>query len=482
MIAATLCFLVGAASLGHEVRVREVDGDVLCSVRAHDASVRGIIEDLARQLDRRVVGFEDLRDLPRVTVQLEDRPVAQTLRYVLGAAGLGARMTRDEIAVGKEHSPFPTLDELRDAAETAYLAALVRFPDHADGAQARLALGELEEERGRHERAAQHFGHLVEGYPESELVPEALWRAGTALLRTLAYSEARARFLELADMRRPHAYHAAARLELARCLTHLGDERQALFVLQALESAYPTESDVEHADRLMVRARAEVGNGAHVAALRTLEEAAILEPSLLVSLDAMELRARALERSGKPADAAIAWIAFSQDERTPNKRRALKEAARLALAAEGQELAVIFVHGLAEKHGFGDELLGELGQARGRLGLGAVSLSQVTPLELLQRGELLLADGVVDAARTSLESALEGVAQLDSHERGRLAGALARARFAGDDVDGALEVLRRIVPMLESREQRRELYILAGEELEAALRFDAAVAAYGGVL
>lgn len=472
----------GAPPTNHEVRVREQDGDTLCSVRASDASVRALVQDLGAQLGRRVSGFEELRDLPRVTAQLEDRPPTQALRYILGAAGLRARITAGEIVVERELAPFPTTAELDEAAEAAFLAALVRFPDHAEGASARMVLGELEEQRGRLERAAQHFDHLAEAYPESERVPEALWRSGQALTRALAYSEARTRFSQLANLRRPHPFHAGARLELARCLAQLGDARQALFVLEALDRAYPAETEAARAERLMVRARAEVGSGAHLAALRSLERACALVPPLLVSLEAMELRARALELAGRPADAAVAWIAFSRDERTPNVRRALKEAARLALEAEGQELAVIFVHGLAEQHGFGDELLGELAQARGRLGLGAESLAEVTPLERLQRGELLLADGIFDAARTVLGGALPQALELDTWQRGRLAGALASARVACGDVEGGLDVLRRLVPTLESAEQRRGLYVLAGELLESVGLFEQAVDAYGGKL
>lgn len=478
MIALALVLLCTGGS-GHEVSMREVDGDLVCSVRASDASVRALVEEIGAQLGRRVVGFDDLPPQSRVTVQLTDRPTAQVLRYVLGAAGLRARLTQNEIAVESELPPFATYSELADATQDAYYAALVHFPDHATGAAARLALGELEAQRGRPERAAQHFDQLVEGHPDSELVPEALWQAGRNLQQTLAYSEARRRFVDLANLQRAHPYHAAARLELARCLVNLGDGRQALFVLDGLERAYPPEGP-EQADRAMVRAQAEGGSGLHTQALRTLEQATALDPNLLLSMEAMELRARALERAGRPSDAAIAWIAFSRDPRTPNARRALKEAARLALAAEGQELAVIFVHGLAQERGFGDELLGELAQARGRLGLSAQGLGEATALERLQRGELLLADGVADAARSTLEGALALRAELEPGLHARLAGALASARVATGDVEGALTVLREILPTLESAEQRRSLYLLAGELLESIGRFEAAVDAYGG--
>lgn len=466
----------------HEVSVREVDGDLLCSVRASDTPVRTLVEDLGARLGRRVVGFDDLPPAARVSVQLTDRPVPQVLRYVLGAAGLRARLTPGEIAVTEELPPFARPDELLDAAMEAYLAALVRFPDHPEGAGARLALGILEEQRGRAERAAQHFDQLVEGYADSPLVPEALWRGGRAFMATLSFGEARRRFTDLANRQRPHPYHAAARLELARCLVHHGDARQALFVLDALERAYPTEDRREQAERALVRAQAEVASGLHIEALRTLEQACAWEPALLVSLDAMELRARALERAGRPNDAAIAWIAFSQDPRTSNARRALKEAARLALDAPGQELAVIFVHGLAQERGFGDELLGELAQARGRLGLSAPQLVDATPLERLRRGELLLADGVHDAARATLEALLPLRSELEPRDRRRLAEVLAAARLATGDVEGALDALRRIVPELESPEQRRALYLFAGELLESAGRFAEAVDVYGGRL
>lgn len=466
----------------HEVSLREVDGDLLCSVRASDAPVRALVEELGARLGRRVVGFDDLPPTARVSVQLADRPVAQVLRYVLGAAGLRARLTPSEIAVEAELPPFARPEELLDAAMDAYLAALVRFPDHPEGAGARLALGTLEEHRGRSERAAQHFDRLVEGYPDSPLVPEALWRGGRALVATLAFGEARRRFTDLANLQLPHPYHASARLELARCLVNQDDARQALFVLDALERAYPTEERRERAERALVRAQAEVASGLHLEALRTLEQASVLEPALMVSLEAMELRARALERAGRPNDAAIAWIAFSRDPRTQNARRALKEAARLALEVPGQELAVIFVHGLAQERGFGEELAGELAQARGRLGLSAPSLVEATALERLQRGELLLADGVHDAARATLEALLPLREELQPRERRRLAEALAAARVATGDVEGALDVLRRTVPELESPDQRRALYLLAGELLESAGRFAEAVDAYGGRL
>ena len=80
------------------------------------------------------------------------------------------------------------------------------------------------------------------------------------------------------------------------------------------------------------------------------------------------LRAKALEAIGRPADAAVAWLARSRGAADLGvQEQSLKEAARLALAADAQ-LAMDLIYARGVELGLEDSLRGLRFEARARLG------------------------------------------------------------------------------------------------------------------
>lgn len=485
MIAPVLCLLtllVGGERRPWTVEIVRQDGDLFATVRAEDAPLAALVDELASELDRRIVGRELMEGAGRATVFLTRRSPDEVLEAVLGLAGLRATMRPGVIEVAPELPDFPTREDLIAAAERAYRSALSRYAAMPGADLARFALGELAEMRGDPTIAAEQFDLVAEEHPDSPLVPEALYRAGVAYGRADRWEDARERLARLANMEVEHGFHALSRLELARALTHLDDDRQALFVLDALEHAYPDCPVRERAQRLLVRARALVGIGQPIDALVALEQAIALDPDLATAPSAMELRAEALEAAGRPADAAAAWIGYAKSAPETAARRALERAADLALEAPDQEIAVILIHGLAEQMGFGRELADELDEARVRLGLDPVGFVDGDPRERLERVESLSQSGVHDEAARIARTLIDRLDQLSEDERLRLALAAAPALDRAEGPEAALALLRRVVVKLDDPEARRRVYVLAGEILERHDRYADAAEAYGGRL
>jgi tetratricopeptide (TPR) repeat protein len=480
---ASLALALGAGAADdarHQVRAVRVDGDWRCSVFAERAPLRDVLTGLARECGVVLEGFEHVSRTALVDADLRDRPVQQALDYVLGSVGLRVepRVGTWRIAASPRAPVAP--ERLRQEAMDAVARALLDFPDHPSAADGLWSQGLLELELGRPEAAGERFDELVRRFPDSARLPEALLRSGLALVELRRFEDAADRFTDLLRLDVAHGFEAAARLELARCSVGRGDARGALVVLDALDELEPAESDAQRRARGLIRARALVESERASECLLHLDAVDALHPAGAESLAASELRARALEAVGLPADAARAWLFFAEGSTGSERTIGLRHAARLALES-GEELAVLFIARMAEDGRDSDELALLAQQARERL-LLPVSPREATLGQRLERGEELLAAGRLSEARDALAVLGLSRAQLDDEQRARFALAYGRALVETDGVAEAVGVLRELLPELADPEARRAVYLLAGDALDAAGRTEEAIAAWQGRL
>lgn len=490
--------LAPAGDNAHELEVRTVDGEQRVTLHARNLPADEVLAELCSALGRDLRWTEEVEHIRNVTVHRVDRYAPDVLRCVAGAAGLRVRTTTDAVEVGKDLGPFADDDELRFAAEAAYTMALRRFPNHPRRIAAREALAKMALKEGRPDRAIEHYGYLIDEYrsaraggsavtPEIlEFLPEALVRTGRLQVEVRRWEAARETYQLLSDISKlvPHEHFAEALRELARCDCELGDPKRALYQVRALSSnpEFAPKDDLDRSRRLLIEARALILTEEPVAALRLIDECAQLGQVSFQDFEVMELRARALEANGRPADAAHAWLGFYADvDDAQEQRRALNRAAKLALAA-GDEIAVMMIHELADSRGWGGDLGPALNLARARLGIDSTNFLAGSTTERLLRGEDLHAAGMNAEAREVLEGLYEVHGALEPRQRMRLALVYARVldRVAG--IDQAIEALRTLAATLDSEERRARLYLLAAEIYEAREMFDEAVLAYGGTL
>ncbi len=476
-----LALLTAAAPGGYELRLRDADGEVLCSLQAKSASVEAILNDIAERTSRSVTGLEGHGVLESVSVLLEERPLNQAITTVLGCAGLRARITSDSIEVLSDLGQRATADELDDQTEVSYLRALKSYPDDAGRARAEFTLAEIQERRGNDAAALAHYESVARDSADDALAPDALLAAGTILERMGDWHEATRPFSALANMPDFHPHQPKARLEIARCMTYTGDARQALFMLEALEQAFPAKSSKERQARLYVRARALNGTDQHGAALRALESAEAMGADPQENAPALELRAEALEHFGRPAEAARAWLSFSEHARSSDRDRALVNAARLSLDAHDW-IAVLMIEKLARCSGAEGDIAASARAARQSLGLEASDAGGSSPETDLLRAEELFNERLFRQATQACEALYRTRELFDESLFTRLVLLYARALDADRGVDSAIGVLRAAVRSLNEVESRKAVYVLAGELYESHELFDEAIAAYGGTL
>lgn len=464
-----------------DLRMREVDGDVLCSVQAKNVSVQAVIEEIAQRTARTLTGFEGRGTLEAISVHIEERPLQYAVATSLGATGLRARITSTSIDVYPDLGTRATPEELDDQTEVAYLRALKAFPDDTAASRAEFALAEIQERRGNDAAALSHFEAVARRTADAEFIPDALMRAGVILERMGDWREAARPFSALANLAEPHPHQARARLEIARCMTYTGDARQALFMLDALEQVFPAADAHERQARLYVRARALNGTEQHADALRTLAEAESLGSDATQNASAMEMRAEALEHFARPAEAARAWLSFSEAARGADRRRALANAARLALDADDW-IAVLMIEKYARGSGAEGDIAEFARSARANLGLDGNGGLPTSPEESLMRAEELLSARAFRSAVQTCEALYRTRELLDEALFTRLASVYARALDADRGVGEAIDVLRAAVRSMKDVENRKRMYVLAAELYESHELFDEAIAAYGGNL
>lgn len=487
MIAALLLLLAAPPAAPAQdgdlvVRVGERDGDRVCTVQARQVAADRILLELTAQLGRDLEGFETVDLVPRVTVDLVDRPVEETVRFVLGAAGLRARIWPRAIEVLPELGADAGVEALYSAAEETYVAALYRHVGAPGGAGALFALAEIAEHAGDVEKAVAQYEELLEMYPDSRLVPETELRSARHLVTLERWGEAKARYEELYALPDSDRYDPEAWREIARCLLHLGDPLRSLRMLRALDREFPTEDPMERSRRLFVRAGAHVGLGESAEALRALDEANRLGRHAFTEFQGMELRAHALEQAGRASEAAIAWLAFGSKHGGETEREAIRRAAELALSAEGEELSVLFLYEMAAQRGYGPDLAPLRDEARSRLGLDRDPVGVQNAAQLLRNGLDLFGRGMTAEAVRVLSRIRHEFLRLEATDRREFALAFAQCLDTEGATDEAILVLREVAESLRDRKLREPLYLLAGEILERNGRFEEAIDAYGGRL
>lgn len=486
MIAPLLCAaaLWAPAQLAStlSVEVRDVDGELRCDLAAAQMPLEEVLGELARRLDLRLEGLTDERRDVRVSVRLRDRSVEDALELVLGSVGLAWERRSDALLVRSASADALEPEDMRRIALASYLRTAKRFPRHPVAPRVAFGQGRVEEARGNSGAAIDHYVGLSEAYPESELVPEALLRAGALLVEQRQWHEAELLLAELLRLKPTADLDRGARLLMVRCMAFLDDPQRTVYALDALDSLHPPSEPEDLQERLYLRARAALG-------LRRPEEAlALLGQADELGLDddgeraeSLELRARILEASGAPGEAARSWLALAEVAPEPERPDAWRSAARLALEA-GDELGALLVCEHARAAGAGDAVGEQARAARLGLGLDARWQGSTAWQQRLARAERLLdagqtaeADGLLAELHPAPSAAEPAVVR-------RLALAYARTRAALGSVDAALEVLREALARLEDPEARRSLYLLAGELLEDDGRWNAAVEAYRGRL
>lgn len=471
-----------AAQGTYDLVVKEIEGDVFASLRAKNARIEEILTDVAGRTHKKLVGLERMGKSEPLTAELSDRPLNQLLYTVAGCAGARLRVNPTSIEVFSDLGGGASVEELEEQATIAYLRALQANPTHPQGARAELVLGGIQEKHGNLRAAVGHYELVSRNYPESDLVPESLWRAGSLLVRLSDWTGGATVFTRLANLEQDHVYPARARQELARCLAESGDARQALLLLDALDNLFPTTDSNELQARLFVRALALHGMGRHGDALRTLTRADEMGTAPEWEASAMELRATAFEHFDRPGDSARAWLRLTQLLDGAHRDEAFVNAARLAQAA-GDPISVLMIERTARDAGSRaiDRIAPVALAAKQELGLAAPTPE--SRLEAaLERARGYLSAHLAHQAVLALQSYWMEREKLDEPDVARLARLYAQATEEDTGLDDAIAILARAARELRMQEPRNLLLVTAGELFEKHERFDDAARAYGGDL
>jgi tetratricopeptide (TPR) repeat protein len=270
-----------------------------------------------------------------------------------------------------------------------------------------------------------------------------------------------------------------ARVELARSLAMSGDGRQALTMIDALDQAAPPENLDERAERLYVRAAAQVAAGKGKEGLETLEEAMKAGLDQAATVDAARLRADALDHADRPTEASRAWLAFARTCEDDRKRDAYVRAAQSADRA-GDLLGVLFIERTAVGSGAESRIRPIADAARTALGLE--EHEEESLIERLSRAETQCEESAFTQASATIESVWRDRARLGEPDVVRAVLVRARCVDATDGVAPAIEVLKSALQEIKRPDGRRRFYLLAGELYERRSEWELAAQAYGGRL
>ncbi len=469
----------------------------LLSVSAEDLSAESVVRSIAWKLNiSDVEGFEYIDGDPRVTVHLHEQEPSRALRWILGSVGIEAVVGRDSITVALDVGPHPDGKAMLRKAADRYFDSLKRFPDYPLADRAEMARAQVHERLGESNwgPAALAYDAVIEEYPRSEFVPEAMLRSARLRGKLSQWDQAALRYEELAHRRDRHPYHAIARLELAEALCRSGEDsreaaiaagkgEKAAYVLDALDMNYPTQKPSERYERLLKRSRAQSLAGRPVRALQSIDAASKYASDSERDLRVLELRALALSRAGEHGASSTGWLAWAEADENDQAALGFVRAADEALLA-GEELAVLMIEARADDLGFGDQLATAAAQARGRLGLSVEGTSGLDPVANLARGEAHVRARRWESAVETLRTVYRQREVLSPDERVRLADAYARSLHRGGHEEAAIDIVRAIVAGLEKRSHRQKLYKLAADLYEDRRnpRLDLAVEALRGRL
>ena len=483
-----LCLLTAASvpPEGEELRVavRVIEGDYHCSVHAANAPLDHVLSRLAAELGFDLEGLDGARRPTLVSADLTDRPLEQALEFILGSVGLGYQLRSNTIIVQPSPAEGAPRETLLKLAGAAYLRAMLRHPDHALAPGARLDQGAVEELRGFPGTALDHYQRLLSDYPTSPEIPEAYLRSGRILKSLGRWSDAAEQFRQLANLEAAGGdYGAVAKRELAHCTVELQDAQTAYYLITSLDRSHPVGPGPEHTAREIVRALTLVGLERELEALEVIES---LQPGLRGPdrVEALRIRARALQGAGHPGDAGRAWLLYANEVREPLRGNALEQAVKLALEA-GDEVGAVFICQQAELYGHGLRFTPFREEAYERLGFNTrTASSRQTAEERIEAAESQIQAGAFGEAADQVRGLIVGSPALEPGLRVRLAGVWGRCLNASEGLDGALEYLRETRASLSGEnhlEHRSVLDVVAAEMLEAENLLDRAADAYRGI-
>ncbi|MCZ6597370.1 MAG: tetratricopeptide repeat protein [Planctomycetota bacterium] len=466
------------------VWVEAIDGEWWCSIRAENAPLERVLRKLTEHMGYELQGLEGARRPAIVNVEVERRPVDQALEFVLGSIGLDYRLRNGVLTVTDR--PELKRDALLEAASAAYLKVLTRHPTHRLAPTARLEQGEIADRRGLRGVAVEHYQALIETYPNSAHVPEAYLRSGNLLGEMGRWADAAFQYRRLSNLPGARGYQARARLELARCSVELGDAQSAFYLIQALDTNYPVNDGPERVARKLVYARALIGMDRHLDALRELDRIEIeLDPTNAVQ--ALRVRALALQGAGMPGEAARAWLLYGDAVGGDARLDGLERAGLLALEA-GDELGALFVYEEAERFGLESRFTHIRDEARSRLGFATGEDPRYrSSAEKTTLAEARVERGRFAEARELMRSIVVARGALEPGLADRVTIVWARCLDGEEGIDPALEFLRKTRAGFDSPDdsaqarRRARLDVAAASLLEDHKLFNRAVDAYGGI-
>lgn len=466
-----------AQSRRWSVEIERDDGELYCTLRADQDPLLEVLTEIARQSELSLDGVESSWRRTLVSADLRRRPLRQVLTFLLGSVGLRGELRQGALFLRENVEVVDDEEELRESAMASYLRALRDFPQHPLADDAVRSQAQIEAAREHFAAARAHYESLIERYPQSELVPEAMFASGSLLMRDGAWQEASQRLSDLLRLDSEHPFEARARLELAYCIAELGSSERALYMIDALEGLAPPANADEERRRAYVRIKAMAGLGQGAQALALLDDVDRRLGYLSTKRESLALRAAASEAAGFSEEAGRAWLSFGRLCDGAQRARAYAKAARIALDV-GDELSALFITQLARREGV--ELLELSREARQRLSLDETENGAGSAIQRLARAERMLDAHLWGEALKALQAIEPLAAQLPAPERLRFVRAYVRALDAELGVEPALVYLRAVLPSIEDGQARRDLYLLAADRLEAAGRLSDAIEAYRG--
>jgi tetratricopeptide (TPR) repeat protein len=443
---------------------------------ATNANLETLMRSLAERSGRVLEGPRPPDLAPAlVTVELFDRPLTQVLEYVLGSVGLDYELSPTSLRLLRPAAETPPTDELLARAMATYLRSASLFPEAREQERARLDQGRVELLRGNPEAALYHFTSLIDTHPRSPLVPDAQLASADLLARLERFEEAHSLYLRVTELPAEDPRRGRARLGLARCQMELSNPSFTILMLRRLERDSPSEDPLEKGQRLLLLARALESSELPVEALEALDELERLGAPLELQVEAMEIRALALERLEYVPAAGRAWMVVARQTRGQTAARAYRRAAEIALAHD-EPLSVLFVEReLAQR---GAELAGAdirelVFDARLALGLSVDWRSADPERQLAAARRASELDEA--AAQPIWEALLARGESLAPKLRLEAAMSLARLLSSSAGLDAALAVLagvRSLDPQAADQ--------MAGELCQRAREFNRAAQAFLG--
>ena len=478
-----------------EVRVTGEGADerLDVSIAGRPAPIGAVLRAIALESRRDLVGLDLLGREPDVMAYLDGAPLRDGLRWIGGSVGLNITLNAERIDVREDLPPYPTQRQLFDRAAAGYFRALVDHPDSDHAPKAAWNRAEIMATlSGRALETAELFDDVVADYPASDLVPSALLAAGRAFGRAGAWEDAAARFDQLAGLPYAHEHQWTARRLLADAHTRIAEQAtnpvvarenatRALHILDWLDDEDPHPDGDTRLERAKVRSRAHSLSGDPIRALKSLDIAARYSPRGQDDADLAELRAHAMERAGRGADAVRGWLRYGDLAGGDERARAYGHAADVANAHD-EHLTAIAIAQAARKAGFGAAVAGAEAHAWAALDMEPLRTDLFGDPERLERAEMLIADGHPRQAADALRPVYERRGGLTETEAKRLALAYGAALAAIGRMDEAMLALRRLVETQRQVEDRRDLYLLAARLLEEDGQLERAIEALEGKL